>query len=793
MSRPHAGVGRHPLRSLADGTDTASAPHAVDDSPRGRFPIAEKPSRSTRDDFAKKVKDTLASRVALRCSNPDCGAATSGPKLHAGDAVNLGVGAHITAASPGGPRYDPNLTTAERSAGENGIWLCQNCAKLIDSDVARYSVATLRQWKAEAERRALLMLGAAVGSADDSVTLALPQLDSTDSLLAFANISIARVGRDTELEELQAFLNTEPTFSWWLWTGPAGTGKSRLALELCRAVSGDWSAGFLREESQPALDRLQPTRPMLVVIDYAAQRSAWLSDVLFRLSQRALHAPVRVLVLERQAAGTWWDIVQRNHRMEESFAIQASSYGLPRELGGLSRPEIRKLISAVGLRHGVDLSSTNIEDISDHAEEIDPACRPLFVLVAALDWMDSKGISADRDAALRRLIARTHGLTVPPSSSPSARQVRNVWFLATALGGASADSYAHLLHTLAPPAGLLPDVFSDFQPISLEDLLQGVRPDILGELYILDRLAAGGTETLAATALLGLAWQYDQEAYQAFVERAVGDHTEHPRLGDLLGAVDWNTSPTACGHMAVDTIPLLQRSDHPVLTWIFSRLDSLRHSAADEEIDQLTATARFRLANLVLNEGDACRANALYTEALALCDPAWPVRSNILNNRGITWRKIGDHSAANADWTTVINTPSATDEARACALNNRADTFDSDGDVASAVADRTGVLKLAETTYNRRFIALIRRARTLWKQRDYVGAHRDIEAILAMGDIAPEQKMTAQLQRAEWLIDSGAAADAQKDLETVIASTRNFETVEIRAQELLAQLQAPNG
>ncbi|MFE3139673.1 hypothetical protein [Streptomyces scopuliridis] len=737
------------------------------------------------------MKDALASRVASRCSNPDCRAVTSGPKLQASGAINLGVAAHITAASPGGPRYDPALTTTERSAEANGIWLCQNCAKLIDSDVERYNVTTLRQWKTEAEQRALVMLQAGVGAADDSLTLALPQLDSPDSLLAFASTAIDRVGRDTELGELQTFLASGPAFSWWLWTGPAGTGKSRLAIELCRAMSGEWHAGFLREDNQPALDSLQPTRPTLVVVDYAAQRSAWLSDALFRLSQRALSAPVRVLVLERQAAGPWWGMVQRTHRMEESFHIQASSYGLPRELGGLTRPEIRRLVSAVGARAGADLSSTNVEDIADHAEEIDPACRPLFVLVATLDWLDGNGISADRDAALRRLIARTNGqMAQTAGGSPSPRHVRNVWTLATALGGTSADSYAQLLHTLTPPTGLLPDVYSDFHPIALDDLLDGVRPDILGELYVLDRLAAVGAEHLAAAALLRLAWQSDQEAYRAFVERAADDHTEHPHLVDLLDAGDWLTSPTPCVRMAVDTIPLLQRSDHPALTWIFDRLDSLRQSAAGEEIDELMVTARFRLANLVLNEGDAHRANTLFTEALAACDPHWPACSDVLNNRGITWLNIGDRNAATADFTAAITASSATDEARACALNNRADIFDDDDDVASAVADRTSVLELAETTYNRRFIALIRRARTLWTHGDHDGAYRDIELILATVDIVSEQKMAARLQRAEWFIERGAALDGQADLETVIASARNFDTVETRARGLLAHPQA---
>ena len=182
------------------------------------------------DRFSSAVKVTLAQRAAGRCSNPDCGAVTSGPGLEPDSAINVGVAAHITAASAGGPRYDPALTRDERAAATNGIWLCQTCAKLIDSDVSRYTVGVLRRWKAQAEDRAATMLAAGVGSADDSVELAMPLLESPDSLLSFANPLITRVGREGELAELDSFLGTDRCFAWWLWTGLAGVGKS-----LCRA------------------------------------------------------------------------------------------------------------------------------------------------------------------------------------------------------------------------------------------------------------------------------------------------------------------------------------------------------------------------------------------------------------------------------------------------------------------------------------------------------------------------------------------------------------------------------
>lgn len=104
-----------------------------------------------RDDFNLKTIELLARRVGYRCSNPHCRQPTSGPQVNPSKAVNIGVAAHITAASEGGPRYDRFLTPDERKSPENGIWLCWNCSKLIDNDEERFSVFVLLQWKKAAE------------------------------------------------------------------------------------------------------------------------------------------------------------------------------------------------------------------------------------------------------------------------------------------------------------------------------------------------------------------------------------------------------------------------------------------------------------------------------------------------------------------------------------------------------------------------------------------------------------------------------------------------------------------
>lgn len=123
-----------------------------------------------RDDFSEDVKRIVANRVNNRCSNPECSRPTSGPQIDPTKALNIGVAAHITAASVGGPRYDLSLSQKDRKHTSNAIWLCQNCAKLIDNDPARFQVSLLKQWKQVAESSALALLVRAATSFDSTLS-----------------------------------------------------------------------------------------------------------------------------------------------------------------------------------------------------------------------------------------------------------------------------------------------------------------------------------------------------------------------------------------------------------------------------------------------------------------------------------------------------------------------------------------------------------------------------------------------------------------------------------------------
>ncbi|NVZ90461.1 hypothetical protein HX813_19700 [Pseudomonas yamanorum] len=119
-----------------------------------------------RDNFKASVIKKLKDRVAHRCSKPCCRVATSAPR-ELDSVTNIGEAAHICAASPGGPRYDPNMTAVERESFSNGIWLCATHAREIDRDVAGHSVELLHQWKRDSERISKSELGRIQPAASD--------------------------------------------------------------------------------------------------------------------------------------------------------------------------------------------------------------------------------------------------------------------------------------------------------------------------------------------------------------------------------------------------------------------------------------------------------------------------------------------------------------------------------------------------------------------------------------------------------------------------------------------------
>ena len=241
-------------------------------------------------------------------------------------------------------------------------------------------------------------------------------------------------------------------------------------------------------------------------------------------------------MLERTVHAKWYEVATCQDRYHASLRILSARYAEPLELRGLSRDATRLLIAEVVSESGDPPTPTLVEDLVDRAFELDPTGRPLFSLVAALEFLDPRLSGGSRDTVLRDLISRR-------SAQNAADKVLVFMVLelaATVLGGIDARGYSALkAHEEAPST--LPTL-SDLPTTDIDRALGGMVPDILGEMWVLDELGATGARANAGAAALNIAWGYSPTRYAAFVNRAARDHPFHEQLLGLLN-VDCEEDP----------------------------------------------------------------------------------------------------------------------------------------------------------------------------------------------------------------------------------------------------------
>ena len=279
--------------------------------------------RRNRDDFSVPVLREIAHEVGHRCSNPECQAPTSGPSKQKG-ASNVGVGAHITAAAAGGPRFDASLTPAERKSSANAVWLCNSCGRLVDNDASTYAVGELVKWKVDAIDRAHKAL--ASGGRSTTEGLFAAHLELQKQALAQqreandAHMREQQRSRFAEiygrfLEEAKAYARTiEEYWKWMHVTGfrpdrptreekqkPVKDARDAMARALQPILLSDadetrvslrWEL-LRRRGLEPVIDTIENQRAYAAVIHYHQLR---LLDGINRLEtnvREALGLPVR--------------------------------------------------------------------------------------------------------------------------------------------------------------------------------------------------------------------------------------------------------------------------------------------------------------------------------------------------------------------------------------------------------------------------------------------------------------------------------------------------------------------
>ena len=352
-------------------------------------------------------------------------------------------------------------------------------------------------------------------------------------------LSTTLVGRDAELADLDRFLHSTESISVRVLTGDGGSGKTRLALHLCEQMADQgWLTGFAtsdalrRFNAQPDRTEWGWSRPTLVVIDYAASHTELLKDWLDALADRlgqepALEHPLRILLLERHAthesgwmaelcaSGGWASIGGRHQLFDPPEPVAV----LP-----LIDPADRaSLLNQMLQRNGFSGPQVSPEFVDQHLSAASWGRDPLFLMMAALHAVQQGRIEAlalHRTDLAQKLAmregARLDRLAAAHQPAPLNKQLlRHLSACITLAQGMDRDAFLPLVSQESQATGRpsggdpaeLHDLLADALPPTDDGHLPPLLPDLIGEAFVLNTLAAqrinaAGLQRLYAT--LGL-------------------------------------------------------------------------------------------------------------------------------------------------------------------------------------------------------------------------------------------------------------------------------------------------
>ncbi len=356
-------------------------------------------------------------------------------------------------------------------------------------------------------------------SAGPSVTVPSAAVPAPGNL---PGLSTALVGRAPDVADLRGLLTVSRLVTV---VGPAGVGKSRVALEVARSLSpagGVWlvrldaadrtsSVGRLVAETlqvaggEPMLSARLREAPTTLLLDGCEH----LVDDVAALVPRLLDAAPGLVVLTTSQVPLGLDgeevHVLDPLSVEDSvalFAARASRLRRGFVLDGSTTQAVEHLCRSLdGLPLAIELAAARVRSLS--VQEIGRRLDDRFGLLR-----DPTGRGPDRRRALSAAIGWSYDLLFPDDQ-------RGLWALACFSGGAPLAAAEHVLAALDVPEGAAVDVVARLAERSLVgvdvDPAGAVRYRLLDSIraYALERLHASGAADAALSAHAG--W-FAQEA-----------------------------------------------------------------------------------------------------------------------------------------------------------------------------------------------------------------------------------------------------------------------------------------
>ncbi len=356
-------------------------------------------------------------------------------------------------------------------------------------------------------------------------------------------------GREEELAQLTQFMDSPDSFRWWALVGGAGSGKSRLSLELMLSARGaGWDVGAWALDDHFArwLDWV-PQQNNLVVVDYVVERFSAVQNQLRKLARTkfasTVKSKVRVLLLERNASDLWWQGLTAEDSVEDKSVLDSLHSRRPLELRALDLASITEIIAT----KSPGISESRREILARlFLTTIDRQGRPLFAAMFAEAYRDERDLASKSrwsELDLTRTILQKE---VRRWRSAGVRDEDLNLLVMSTITGEIALKYleGETLSKLVRD-GLLTASWDDQKMEALATLgeewnpfrprMTAMQPDFLGEFFVLERL--GGTLRLDAAHaplpqqiavdarnLLAACWRIADGASLAFQLRSLADH-----------------------------------------------------------------------------------------------------------------------------------------------------------------------------------------------------------------------------------------------------------------------------
>jgi tetratricopeptide (TPR) repeat protein len=323
--------------------------------------------------------------------------------------------------------------------------------------------------------------------------------------------AIPMVGREEEMANLLQFVQGDSPndIRVRVLIGGGGSGKTRLALELCNHIKATWNAGFLTTHALKRFFTQQDAsdwgwqKPTLIVLDYAAAHAAVLGEWLRELQDRPPpRHPLRILLLERHAnpESGWhqaafslggWGRMGNRDLLDPPEPIPIRS--LPEQSDRMA------ILSSVIERCAPHLLEKLVNEPSLHQQlsESPWAGDPLYLAMAALTMArngNTRALSLGRTDLAMEVAGheqqRLHQLAVAHAVDPHLVEhlcacitLAQSMLRSHALKLAESEKPAIGFHNADAPARLV-DVLQEAFPEGDEGIA-AIRPDLIGEAFLI--------------------------------------------------------------------------------------------------------------------------------------------------------------------------------------------------------------------------------------------------------------------------------------------------------------------